>query len=493
MKSEILRMEHISKYNSLSGTLNDFKLNIYKGEVLGIVGLLGAGKTLISNILSGLETIDEGTIYFNEKQVNISSRSISRKLGIFCVHHEMSLVPQLSVADNIFVIKDNSFKKVILNEKAIVNQTKELLHGIGLDILPNAPAESLTIAQQHLVELTKAIAARAKLIVIDNITDSYTLRELEKLKGTINQLQKQGISFLFASRKPEEILEIADRLVILREGKNVKTMYKGEYNLQVILGLLIGKELKEVYKRSKTVTGVEILKTEKLCCAEDIKDLSFKIYRGEILGILDLENKSNIKLSEVLTGISPKSSGDIYVEGKKIEIKNLRWALKHGIAIIPQDSIESSIFLNMNILDNITFPILKKISSRFSLINSRMVKFLGKEFLNKLNIDRSNKKINVETLDVYTLQKILILKWILYNPKVLIYVNPCSKADIVTREIIFSLLDEASKKGISIIIISSDIGEVSSICDRVIVLSQGKLKAEYSGESFDKINLSSLY
>ena len=492
MKSEILRMEHISRHNSSLGKLNNFKLNIYKGEILGLVGLSSTGKTLISRILSGLETIDEGTIYFDEQEVNITSRSISRKLGIFCVHHEMRLVPQLSVADNIFVIKDNSFKKIILNEKAIVNQAKELLEEIKLDISPNALAGSLTIAQQHLVELTKAIAARAKLIVIDDITDSYTLRELEKLKETINWLKKQGVSFLFQSHKAEELLEITDRLVILREGKNVKTMYKGEYNLQEIFGLLIGKELKEVYKRSKSATGVEVLRTEKLSSQYGIEDISFKIYKGEILGILDLENKSNIHLSEVLTGISPKSSGDIFFQGEKIEIKNFRSALKYGIGIIPQESIESSLFLNMNILDNMSFPILKKISNKFSLINNRMINFIKQEFTNQLDIDR-NKKMNIEALDVYTLQKVLLSKWILYNPKVLIYVNPCSKADIITRGIIFSLLDEASQKGISIIIISSNLAEVSSICDRVVVLSQGKLKAEYNQEKFDKINLYSLY
>ena len=493
MKSEILRMEHISKYNSVLGRLNDLKLNIYKGEILGLVGLSGTGKTLISNILSGLETIDAGVIYFDEQQVNISSRSISRKLGIFCVHHEMRLVPQLSVADNIFVIKDNSFKKIILNEKAIINQARELLEEIELDISPNALAKSLTIAQQHLVELTKAIAARAKLIVIDDITDSYTLRELEKLKETINRFKKEGVSFLFQSHKAEEILEIADRLVILREGKNVKTLYKGEYNLQEIFTLLIGKELKEVYKRSKAVTGVEVLSIKKLCSQDGIVDVSFKIYRGEILGILDLENKSNVHLSEILTGISPKSSGDIVLEGKKIEIKNFRSALKYGIGIIPQDSIENSLFFNMNILDNLSFPMLKKISNRFSVINKRILKLLSGEFSNQLNLDCNNEKINIDDIDVYTLQKILISKWILYKPKVLIYMNPCGKADIITREIIFSLLDEASQKGISIIIISSSLDEVSLICDRVIVLSQGKLKAEYNQENFDKINLYSLY
>lgn len=493
MKSEILRMEHISKGSADIKILNDFKLNIYKGEILGLTGLSGTGKTTISNILSGLEKADEGKIYFNENMIQINERINQNNYGVFCIYHNMKLVPKLSVAENIFVIRKNSFTKIILNNKAIINQTILLLKEVDLTISPDTKSENLSIAEQHLVELAKAIVERANLIIIDDIIDSYTLREKKKFKEVIKKLKNKGMSFLIQSHKGEELFDIADRIVVLRDGRNIKTLYRGEYNKEKILSLLLGKDFIEQARNLNKKKEFQVLNVENLYSEKLLNNVSFKTYKGEILGILDMENKGNIEISDILMGKKKYSSGSIFLNGEKIQMNNIRQAIKNGIGFILKDSINNGIFLNMNISDNLVFLKYKNMSNRFLKLNKKVNKFLFREYKEELDINNEYKDINVKAIDIYTLQKIIFTKWIIKKPYLLIIINPYFMADIVTKEIVNSYLDKITINGTSVIIISSDLSEVSSICDRILVLSDGEKRGEYSSEDIPNLNITDLY
>ncbi len=492
MKDEILRIEFINKSFKDTKILNDFKLNVFAGEILGLVGLSETGKTLISNILSGLEVIDSGTIYFEEKEVKISSKSTARKLGIFNIHNKLQLVPHLSVADNIFVVRDNSLKKMLLNKKAIYNQTKKILKVIKLDIPPETVIKDLTAAEQHLIELAKAIVEDAKLIVIDDIIESYTEKEINKLKEIMFAFKENGISFLFITNKTEVLQEFADRINVLRDGKSIKTLYKGDYKRELILNLMIGGKFIDRFERENVQIGDEVLKVRGLSTAF-IRNISFRLFRREILGILDIEKKISGDFFKLFSGLIPDYSGSIYLEGEKIYLKNCHQIVNSGIGLIAQESIDKGLVLDMNLIDNLILPNMKKISNKFSCINNRVKDYIYDEFIKDSNLADPDEEANLGYFDIYTQQKTLYYKWLLFKPGVLICFNPTARADVVSKKIIFNFLERYVKNDISIIIISSDLNELSSICDRILVASKNRIKREFIKEEFDKINICDFY
>lgn len=493
MREEILRMEHVFKSFSDINVLSDFKLNIYKGEILGLLGLKHTGKTLVANIIAGIETIDSGFIYFEEEEIDNYLERKSRELGIFYVHNQLQIIPQLSIAENIFVIRDDNLNGLILNKKSIYTMTEKVLSKVELDILPDTKVEKLTKAQQDLVEIAKAVAENAKLIIIDDIIDSYTPLEMKTLKKVIYNLKKQGVSFLFISYKPEALLGFVDRIIILRNGKNIKTLYKEQFDIKLIYSLMLGyKFIENPKKNNNSKTGREILRVENLNTGV-LTDISFKLRKSEVLGIFDIDNKSNLEIANVLYGCSSIFSGSIYIDKNEIEIKNINEAIKFGIGMIPREGINSALIMNMNFLDNLVFLIMKKISNKITVLNKRMLKYIKNKYINELEIDIKDKDRSIDFLDIYTNQRILFHRWLLLKPKILIFINPTDNVDLISKEIFLDFLDKFLKKGVSIIIISSNLSEVSSLCNRLILLKDKKIVSEYTQENVEDLNMDDFY
>lgn len=491
MKTEILRMEHITKSRAGVKILDDFRLNIYKGEVLGLIGLSGTGKTAISNILSGCETVDDGRIYFDEQQTLPHNKNARRRNNIFIIHHTSRLVPQLSIAENIFVIKDNSFRKIMVDRKAINQQANVLLREVGLEISPETPAGELSIAKQHLVELAKGISDSTRLIILDEITEFYTFKELCILKETINRLKKKGIAFLFETCKPDELMDFADRIAVLRDGKNVKTLHNGEYSKDLMQSLMVGSEFREHFDREDTITDKMVLRLERLY-TEKIEGLSFNLHRGEILGILDLEGKASIEVYNLLTGRVQPKSGNIYLDGSRIQIKNIIQTVRSGIGIVPEGGIYSSLFENMNFIENISFLVMEKMSGFFLNINKKIYDFIAKEYSNVLGLNDEDRYIPVQSFDVFIRQKIMLYRWLLFRPQVLVFANLGAMLDVVTKKVSYAFINEAAKNGIGILMVTSDISEAANICDRVIVISGKRVRGEYTKGEITRLRINEL-
>lgn len=492
MRTEILRMENIKKSRSGIKVLDYFSMNVYKGEVLGVLGLSGTGKTAISNILAGFENIEDGKIYFKEELVSHLNRNISNNIKIFTIHHTVRLVPQLSIAENIYVIKNNSYKKILVNQRAINHQTRLLLKEIGLDISPQTIASELTLAEQHLIELAKAIAFRAVLIILDDIAESYTIREMDKLKEAIEKIRNKGVAFIYESQKPDEVINIADRITILRDGRNTKTFHKDEYNKNIMINLMVGSEFKESFKRENTITEETILKMNKIC-TNKIENLSFDLRKGEILGILDLENKASIEVYNLLSGGVQPISGELYLSGEKLTINSISKAIKSGIGLMPENAVNNTLFQNMTYAENLSFMIMKKMSGPLMSLSKRIFSFIAREYRQLLDIDEDDEKEMLKSFNLYTRQKVMLTRWMLYNPKVLVCANPGAMLDIITKEISFSFINEFAKKGVGILLVTSDFQEATSICDRIIVISDKKIKGEYNRDTMIKLNMESLY
>ncbi|HHX73541.1 MAG TPA: sugar ABC transporter ATP-binding protein [Firmicutes bacterium] len=492
MKTEVLRMEHIGKSLNRVKILDDFRLNVYQGEILGVIGLSGSGKTTIANILAGLEPVDSGRIFYREELVVEHGKSMGRQPGIYVIHNTIRLVPQVTVAENIFVIKNNSLKKVLIRQKAMNQQAKMLLAEVGLDIPPQTLAEELSPPEQHLVSLAKAMALGAKLIVLDEITEAYTYRELIRLKRAVRRLREKGVAFIYLSHNVSELLDFADRITVLRGGKNVSTLYRDEYEQSKILSLLVGSEFRERTKKDHATTG-ELLLQFRAVSTDRIKSVSFTLQKGEVLGIFDIENKANMEIFHLFTGAKQPAEGEILLDGSRFAVKNVFQAVKAGVGIIPEQAADNGLFPKLDFADNFAFLIYKKISNPLLCLNHRSVNFLAREYGTKLGISRPERRLPVGVLDGLTRQKIMLYRWLLYKPKVLVFANPGAMLDVITKKMTYTFINEAAKQGIGIILVTSDLSEAAATCDRIMVLSGRESRGDYLWEEMQKIDVKSLY
>lgn len=492
MRDELLRLENIHKSVSDIKVLEGFRLNLFRGETLGLLGLRNTGKSLIANIIAGLENPDSGTMYFDEEKITHNSQRSSRQRGIFYIYNKLQVIPQLTVAENIFVIRESFLNGVIVNRKAILAETKAILEEVGLDVSPRANVGDLSRAQQHLVELAKALAENAKIIVIDDIVDFYTPMELEILQRVMGRLKKKGVSFLFNSYKPEELTGFADRVIILRNGKNVKTLYENEFDVELMYSLMVGYRFVEPFKVVNDNVGKDVVSLVGVS-TKSLRDVSFAVRSGDILGIFDIENKRNVEIGNALVGLDPALSGRVYVEGQQVSIANLEVAVKHGIGVIPKDAIHVSLAPNMSFIDNLVLLIMKKVSNGAMVLNRRMMTFVKNQYMGELKIESKDADTPVGRFDIYTKYRILMQRWLLFRPKVLVVYNPTDNIDLISREIFVEYLDKFVQMGTAIVLISSNLAEVSFLCNRLIILKEQQVVGEFTQENMHNIDMDNFF
>lgn len=483
-----MRIEHVEKALYGINVLDDFMLNIFQKEIVNLIGLADSGKNMLINVLSGIETIDQGRVYIDETPVDLINRTLSPQNGIFCIRQQTVLVQQLSIGENIFLIKRNNTRKFLINKRAIDAQTALLLSRIDLPIPSDTLAERLTLAQQHLIEILKAIIQGVKLIVLDDTADTYTRKEVEKLNETLLYAKAQGISILYVSHQLENITLLSDRVVIMRGGKNVRVIWSNDLNPREVPALLLGRLYAEQSPRKPRVRDRVAMTVRELSCSGDVSDISFQLFSGEILGILDPENKANLSLAGLLTGQIKRSSGRIELNGKSFSPRSLYSAIKEGVGLISSADLEMGILPNLTETENLNIMILKKTSHAKILVNERVIRYSWTKFLDHIT-HNNNEKQN----GIYESLRILYWRWLLYFPSVLVCVNPCAYADMMMREIILSSLDEGAREGIGILICSSDISELSLLCDRILILHKGECIGELSKDEISNGEIINLY
>lgn len=473
MKKEILRMEFITKNFNGVKALKNVYLNVFEGEVLALIGKSGAGKTVLMKILSGIYTKDKGCIYYYNKKVEISNPRDSQKLGIFCIHQDLKLVGNFSIAQNIFMLH----KKVILNKKSINQKASVLLKSLGLELDPGEKASSLTSGQQQLVEIAQALSVNVKLIVMDGVTTALTESETSILYEVICKLRKQGVSIIFITHDIEYVMKVADRITILRDGNTVGTIQKKEFQKDKLIKLMVGRELKDLYPKSTANIGDVIFKMEGVSTKGILRDISFSVKKGEILGITGLMGCGRTELLGVIYGLVPKVTGNMYLNGKDISIRNPADAIKHKIGFIPQNRDDQGLIPDMTALGNMVLSIVDKVSN-FNYINKEVLKIISKEYIKKFNIKLLDDSQEVKYLSASDKQKIVLSRCMSYDPQILLLAEPTNGMDAYSRREIQAIIDLLSQKGISIILASSDLYEIIGMCDRVIVLHEGRIKGE---------------
>ena len=478
----ILKVSKVTKVFTGTVALDGIDFDLKWGEVHAVVGENGAGKSTLMKILSGAYTKTSGDIFVDNASVEIGNVHASNTLGISMIYQELENIPKITVAENIFIGRlPKSRVPGFVNFTKLYKNTKKLLDEFLLDIDPKAKVSKLSVAQQQFVEIIKAITVKgARIIIMDEPTSSLTKDETEKLFQIIKDLKKKNISVIYISHRLDEVTGIADRISVFRDGKNVGVLLRDQFDSQKIISLMIGHLLKDEAKNRISRKDV-IFEVKNLKIRNRIEDFSFKLYEGEILAIAGLMGSGKDELVKSLFGLWPSQRKQIYFEGKKISIKSPRDAVSLGIVYLPEERKIQSLFLTLSVKYNISPIWLGNVYKRFFISDARENE-LATDMVSKLSIKTSSINQVILNLSGGNQQKTIFSRLLALGPRIMVLNDPTRGVDVGSKEEIHKLIREMAKKGTSFILLSSEIPEISSIANRVIVLSKGTICGQFTDQ-----------
>ena len=478
--SELFRLEKLCKAFPGVKALNDVSFSIEKGEVLALMGENGAGKSTLIKILAGAYRMDSGEIFCEGKKVQINDRNDSTKLGISIIFQELNLFSNLSVAENIFVNREFRKAGFIYREKTN-SEAKLLLERVGLNCSPDTKLGKLSVSQRQMVEIAKALSADVRLIIMDEPTSSLTDTEVDKLFDIINNLKTRGVSILFVSHKINEVRRIADRVHILRDGEYIATLKKEEITEEAIIKSMVGRTLENIFVKQYAEIGEIALEVRNLCTKNFLKNISFNVRKGEIVGFAGLVGAGRSEVMRAVFGLDAISEGEILIDGKPVRINSPSDAIKHGLGLVPEDRKHDGLILGMSVMKNGSIVMLDKLS-KHGLINDALEYETIESYVEKLSIKTPSMEKEVKDLSGGNQQKVVVAKWLANNPQILIVDEPTRGIDVAAKKEIHNLISNLAKSGVAIIMISSEMPEVLGMCDRIYVMHEGRIRSELCRE-----------
>jgi len=482
MNNCILEMKGIKKYFYGVKALDGVDFKIRTGEVHALIGENGAGKSTLVKILAGVHQPTAGTVIFNDKPVQFPSPQVSQRAGISAIHQEATMFLELSIVENIFMghhIRNKS--NGLLSWKEMKSETQTLLDKLELDIHPDTKVKNLSVAQRHMVEVAKALSLNAKIVIMDEPTSALTLKEVEYLYKIIKKLKSEGKAIIFISHKFEEVFEIADYFTVLRDGKYIGEGKIADITIDKIVQMVIGRSLEQMYPKLEVEQGDIILKVENLTKIGIFKNVSFELHKGEILGFFGLVGAGRSEVMQTIFGIDAKTSGEVFINGAKINITNPSDAMNYGLAYLPEDRQIQGAILAMNIRENITLPIIDRISRHIFLDHNREFEITD-EYGKYIEIKASGWEQLVEDLSGGNQQKVVLAKWIATKPRILIMDEPTKGIDVATKATVHNFISELAKQGIAVILISSELPEILGMSNNIIVMHEGVVTAKFTRE-----------
>lgn len=482
MADEFLRLHSINKSFVGVNALKNVSLSIRRGEVLCLAGENGCGKSTLIKIISGVYAPDEGEIIVGDKRYSKLTPADAIQMGIEVIYQDFALFSNLSVAENIALSEQIMKKKKCYNKKSAWEIADGALKRIHVDLDLSQPVEELTVAEKQVVAIARAISHNARLIIMDEPTTALTQKEVEALFQVILELKKDNISVIFVSHKIDEILHITDRIIILRNGEKISEGNIENYDKSRIIYEMTGRVLKKEERMSCQNRETELLTVRNLSLKGGFADISFSLYKGEILGITGLLGSGRTALANALFGIHRVDSGEIFIEGNKVFLKSIRDAMKYGVGYVPEDRLTEGLFLNSPVDLNIAVSNKKKIVGKFGLINKKKISDEFNFWKERLKIKVNNGETPAKVLSGGNQQKVVIAKWLATDPKILILNGPTVGVDIGSKADIIQILRSLADKGIGVIIVSDDISEIMSACDRILVMKSGRMIQEYITE-----------
>jgi ribose transport system ATP-binding protein len=467
---------HISKSFRGIQALQDVSLAARPGEFRAIVGENGAGKSTLMNILAGVCPADRGSIRIDGREVNIDSPRQAKDLGIRIVHQEMALVPDLSVAENIFLESMGHWGLVPWSH--LHQRADDLLEQLGFHIDPRAMVRKLSVAYQQVTEIAKALAGETRLLILDEPTAVLAPGEVEKLFALLRNLQTQGITILYISHRMEEIFKMADSVTVLKDGGVVDTVLPSEATPDTLINKMIGRRLTAMFPPKSGVPEAEpqeILRVEHLASGSKVRDVSFSLHRGEILGIAGLVGSGRTELVRAIFGADVKDAGNIILENHPVSIHAPADAVKNGIGLVPEDRKAQGVLLSFSISENIGMASHTETRNLFALLHPRTERELAGKLTKQLNIRSPDVDVEVADLSGGNQQKVVLAKWLSRKCKLILFDEPTRGIDVGAKAEIYSLLQDMKKSGRGVILVSSDLLEIVGLCDRVLVMSHGRI------------------
>jgi ribose transport system ATP-binding protein len=493
MTPPLLEMKRISKRFPGVVALDKVSIEVGAGEIVALIGENGAGKSTLMKILGGVTARDEGSIRFAGQDVEIKSPLEASHLGIEFIHQELSVLDNLDVAANIFLRREpttGGFLRLI-DRKRIYAEADEQLRRVGLSVPGRTPLASLSIAQQQLVEIARALSAGARILIMDEPTSSLTLSETNRLLEIIRDLKRQGVSVIYISHRLDEVLQIADRVIGLRDGRNAGELLREEIEnngRDRMVRMMVGRDLNDFYVRSERNEShdsrwflVNGLRTSKY----PQHALSFHVGQGEVLGFAGLVGAGRSEMARAIFGVDPSMGGEISVAGRVLKVDSPRDAIAEGIYLIPEDRRGSGLIVDFSVRENISLPGLKSYA-KAALINVKAEQSKAAEMCRMINVKTPTPEACVANLSGGNQQKVVLAKWIALNPRLLIFDEPTRGIDVGAKSEIYALIRRLAAEGVAVLVISSDMEEVLGISDRIAVMHEGRITGTLARSEFSE-------
>lgn len=467
-------------YKSFGGVhaLEDVSLEVRRGEIHALVGQNGAGKSTLMKILSGAYQKDKGEIYVNGKHFQSTNVIETHKAGVGIIYQEFALAPDVTVMENIFMNRLN-FGKGIINYKRLYEESKKIIQKIGFDINPKTEVGNLSVAYQQIVEIAKTLSEEVKVLVLDEPTAVLSPYETKRLFEVLQGLKSQGVSIIYISHRLDEIFELSDRITVLRDGKVIETLQTDQTDVEHVITSMIGKSLSSLFPERNVPIGDEVvLRVKNISNGKKAKNISFDVHRGEIVGIAGLVGAGKTEMARAIFGADKGCAGEVYVEGKKVNIKDPLTAVRAGIGYLPESRKEHGVILDESVRINTSMAALQKVTNKLGVINSKKEKKEVEALIEMLNTKTSGAKgteSDVSDLSGGNQQKVSLSKWLFADNKVILLDEPTRGVDVSAKAEIYAIINELTKKGISFVVISSELEEVIGLSDRILVLNKGEM------------------
>jgi rhamnose transport system ATP-binding protein len=475
----LVELRDITKRFGDVEVLRHVSLTLSAGEVHALVGENGAGKSTLVKILAGVYTLDGGLVLLSGAPVTLHNPAQAQRLGFAIIHQQPSLFPDLDVAENIYMGRQplGAFGRV--DWRLMYREVNALLRRLDARFDARTPVKSLSIADQQLIEIAKALSMETRLLVMDEPTAALSAREVEDLFTIVRQLRAQGVAILFISHRFEEIFDIADRVTVLRDGAVILTKPTSELSQAEAISAMVGREMSALYPKQATTIGPVALKVQDLSRAGEFRDVSFEIHEGEILGFAGLVGAGRTEVARAIFGLTRPDSGTIQLDGKPISNHSPTEAMSHGIAYVPEDRYEHGLVREFPIAENVTLPIWRSISNWLGIVDLRRERAIASDYFQRLQIHATGIEQIAQSLSGGNQQKVVIAKWLATKPRLLILDEPTRGVDIGAKAEVHRLISQLASEGLAIMMISSELPEALAMSDRIIVMSEGRITGEF--------------
>jgi ribose transport system ATP-binding protein len=472
-------MQGINKSFPGVKALQDAKLTVRAGEVHFLLGENGAGKSTLMKILSGVYSKDSGEIRLNGELVEVNSPRKAAALGIGIVHQELHLVPELTVMENIYLGREPIGNLGFINRDIMRRQTARLLEQLGSDIKPDNTLSALSIGEQQMVEIAKALSYETKILIMDEPTAALTERETENLFAIVRQLVNSGVGIIYISHRMEELFSLSNRVTVMRDGTYVDTVETKTTTFDDLIKMMVGRDITTRFPKQAVKLGHEVLKVQGISRQGGLQDISFSLRAGEIVGIAGLMGAGRTELGRAIFGADPREKGDIYIEGHKKVINSPADGIRAGIGLITEDRKHQGLILGRSVGENMSLASLERFSDNGFIGADKETQMIN-EHIDKLKIRTPNAEQLVQNLSGGNQQKVVIAKWLATNPKVLIMDEPTRGVDVGAKAEIYNIMNMLTSKGVGILMISSELPEILGMSDRVLVMHRGRIAGEIS-------------